>query len=57
MWESIRGTSPGRKVATARRRPVDPPLRLILMDLLVTSCGFVLMVAAVIIAVQSLSLN
>ena len=56
MVESFR-SSPGRNVGATRRRPVDPLLKPILWDLLITTTGFALMVTAVVLAVQGAPLN
>ena len=57
MLDSIRGNRSDRNVDAARRRPADPLLKPIVMDLLITTAGFVLMIVAVVLAVQGLSLN
>ncbi|MGO8915831.1 MAG: hypothetical protein ACLQJR_07985 [Stellaceae bacterium] len=57
MWDGIRAGRPGRSVGDARRRPMDPLLKSIVMDLLITTGGFLLTVVAVVLAVQGLSLN
>ncbi len=56
MVDSIRGSRPEHGFG-ARRHPTDPLLKAIVFDLLVTTGGFVLMVAAVVLAAQGLSLN
>lgn len=56
MFDSIRGSrlEPGLGAA---RRPADPLFKAIALDLLVTTGGFVLVVTAIILAAQGLSLN
>jgi hypothetical protein len=56
MFDSIRG-SRSEHGTGARRLPTDPLLKTIAFDLLVTTGGFALMVAAVVLAAQGLSLN
>ncbi len=58
MLESIRGSRPEPGVgASRRRRPADPLLKAIALDLLITTGGFLLMVVAVVLTAQGLSLN
>lgn len=56
MFDSFRGSRSEPGLGTARR-PTDPLLKAIAIDLLVTTGGFVLMVTAVVLAAQGLSLN
>ena len=56
MVDSFRSSS-GRNVGATRRRALDPLLKPILWDLLVTTTGFALVVTAVVLAVQGASLN
>jgi hypothetical protein len=58
MLDIIRGHRSGRNVVEARRRlPPDPLVKTIVMDVLITTTGFLLMVVAVLLTVQGLSLN
>jgi hypothetical protein len=58
MLGIIRSHRSGQNMSEARgRRPTDPLIKTIVMDLLVTTTGFLLMVGAVLLTVQSLSLN
>jgi hypothetical protein len=47
----------GTKCRKTDRRGTDPLARTIVMDLLITTSGFLLMVVAVLLAVRELSLN
>jgi hypothetical protein len=58
MIEIIRGYRSGRNVGEARRgRPTDPLIKTIVLDVLITTAGFVLMVVAVLLTMHGLSLN
>jgi hypothetical protein len=57
MFETIRGGRSARKARKADRRGADPLARTIVMDLLITTSGFLLMVVAVVLTVEGLSLN
>jgi hypothetical protein len=58
MFETIRGYRSGRNVGEARRRrSTDPLVKTIVMDILITTTGFLLMVVAVLLTMQGLSLN
>jgi hypothetical protein len=58
MIEITRGYRSGRDVGEARgRRPPDPLLKAILMDMLITTTGFVMIVVAVLLTMQCLSLK
>lgn len=57
MFDSLRGSGSKSRLGAVRRHPLDPLLKPIVMDLLITTCGFALMVAAVVLAVQGLPLN
>jgi hypothetical protein len=56
MVDGIRNSSSEHRLGAARRR-TDPLLKAIAFDLLVTTGGFMLIVAAVVLAAQGLSLN
>jgi hypothetical protein len=55
MFETIRGYRSERNVGAAR--PTDPLLKDVVMDVLITTTGFVLLVVAVLLALQGLSVN
>jgi hypothetical protein len=57
MFDAIRGHESGRNIGATRRRPTDPLVKTIVMDILITTTGFVLMVVAVLLTMQGLSLN
>ena len=58
MLDSIRGSwSEPRVDAAHRRQPADPLLKTVALDLLLATGGFLLMVAAVVLTAQGLSLN
>ena len=57
MLDSIRSHKTGRRLGLRRPDDVDPLLKPVLLDLLLTTCGFVAMVAAVVLTVEGLSLN
>jgi hypothetical protein len=57
MFETIRGRQPAPDADQAGRPVADPLARLIVMDLLVITAGFLLMVVAVVMTVEGLSLN
>jgi hypothetical protein len=57
MFESIRGRQPAPNADQASRPAADPLARLIVTDLLVITAGFLLMVVAVVLTVEGLSLN
>lgn len=58
MLDSIRRSEPDSAAGTAgRQQPTDPLLRVIGLDLLLTASGFLLMVVAVVLTAQGLSLN
>jgi hypothetical protein len=58
MLEITRGDRSRRRVDQARRRgPTDPMVKTIVMDMLITTAGFLLMVAAVLLVAQGLSPN
>jgi hypothetical protein len=58
MLEIIRGYGSGRNVGEVRRgRPTDPLVKTIVMDILITTTGFALMVVAVLLTMHGLSLN
>jgi hypothetical protein len=58
MSDSIRDSTPERRVDAAhRRRPADPLFKTVVLDLLITTGGFLLMVVAVVLTAQGLSLN
>jgi hypothetical protein len=57
MFETIRGRQPAPHADQAGRPVADPLARLIVMDLLVITAGFLLMVVAVVMTVEGLSLN
>jgi hypothetical protein len=57
MFDTIRGHESGRTIGATRRRPTDPLVKTIVMDILITTTGFVLMVVAVLLTMQGLSLN
>ncbi len=58
MFETIRGYGLGRTVGEMRRgRPTDPLVKTIVMDILITTTGFALMLVAVLLAVEGLSLS
>ena len=57
MFETIRGGRSARNAGKAERRGADPLARTIVMDLLITTSGFLLMVVAVVLTVEGLSLN
>jgi hypothetical protein len=57
MFETIRGGRSARNAGKADRRGADPLARTIVMDLLITTSGFLLMVVAVVLTVEGLSLN
>jgi hypothetical protein len=57
MFESIRGRQPAPKADEADRSVADPLAKLIVTDLLVITAGFLLMVVAVVLTVEGLSLN
>jgi hypothetical protein len=56
MFDSFRGSRPEPGLGAAPR-PTDPLLKTIALDLLLTTGGFILMVTAVVLAAQGLSLN
>jgi hypothetical protein len=58
MLQIIRGYGSRRSIGEARRRrPTDPLVKTIVMDILTTTTGFVLMVVTVLLTMQGLSLN
>jgi hypothetical protein len=58
MIEITRGYRSGRNVGEARGRPPpDPLVKAILMDVLITTTGFSMMVVAVLLTMQALSLK
>jgi hypothetical protein len=57
MFDNIRSRSPGPRLGVRRRDDMDPLLKSILFDLLITTCGFASIVVAVVLTVQGLSLN
>ncbi|HUC64292.1 MAG TPA: hypothetical protein VMA53_02610 [Stellaceae bacterium] len=57
MFESIRGRQPAPNADEAGRPLADPLAKIIVTDLLVITAGFLLMVVAVILTVEGLSLN
>jgi hypothetical protein len=57
MFDTIRGRESGRNIGATRRRPTDPLVKTIAMDILITTTGFVLVVVAVLFTLQGLSLN
>jgi len=57
MFEIIRGRQPAPNADEAGRPAADPLARIIVMDLLVVTAGFLLMVVAVVMTVEGLSLN
>jgi hypothetical protein len=57
MFDTIRGCESGRNIGATRRRPTDPLVKTIVMDILITTTGFALMVVAVLLTMQGLSLN
>jgi hypothetical protein len=57
MFETIRGRQPAPNADQASRPVADPLARIIVMDLLVITAGFLLMVVAVVMTVEGLSLN
>jgi hypothetical protein len=57
MFETIRGRQPAPNADRARRPLADPLARVIVMDLLIVTTGFLLMVVAVVMTVEGLSLN
>jgi hypothetical protein len=57
MLETIRGYGSRRNVGAARRRPTDPLVKTIVMDVLITTTGFLMVVVAVLLTVQGLSLS
>jgi hypothetical protein len=58
MLDIIRGHGAERNIGEARRRrATDPLVKTIVMDVLITTTGFVLMVIAVLLTMQGLSLN
>jgi hypothetical protein len=57
MFDTIRDRESGRNIGATRRRPTDPLVKTIVMDILITTTGFVLMVVAVLLTMQGLSLN
>ena len=57
MFKTIRGRQPAPDADRADRPVADPLARLIVMDLLVITAGFLLMVVAVVMTVEGLSLN
>jgi hypothetical protein len=54
MFETIRSSGLGE---VRRRRATDPLVKTIVMDILITTTGFALMVVAVLLTVQGLSLS
>ncbi len=56
MFDGLRGMAERRSDA-AGRGAGDPLARTILLDLLITSAGFLMVVVAVVLAVQGLSVN
>ena len=57
MVDDIHSNRTERGFGVRRRQTLDPLLKPILFDLMITTCGFVSMVAAVVLAVHGLSLN
>jgi hypothetical protein len=57
MVESLRGRQPAPSADEADRPVADPLARIIVTDLLVVTAGFLLMVAAVVLTVDGLSLH
>jgi UPF0716 family protein affecting phage T7 exclusion len=57
MFEIIRGSRSAWNADRASRRGADPVARTIVTDLLITTAGFLLMVAAVVLTVDGLSLH
>ncbi|HXY99350.1 MAG TPA: hypothetical protein VEI03_05085 [Stellaceae bacterium] len=58
MLDSIRGSKLDSVAGAARRQqPTDPLLKAIVRDLLIVTGGFLLMVVAVVLTAQGLSLN
>jgi multisubunit Na+/H+ antiporter MnhC subunit len=57
MFETIRGRQPAPNADEAGRHAADPLARIIVMDLLVITAGFLLMVVAVVLTVEGLSLH
>lgn len=54
MFGTMRSGHPGISRGGAYRRPADPLLKTIVLDLLITSGGFVLMAIAVALSVEGL---
>lgn len=57
MFESIRGRQPAPNADQADRPVADPLAKIIVTDLLVVTAGFLLMVVAVVLTVEGLSLH
>lgn len=57
MFETLRGGASKRTFGKSRHEPADPLARTIVMDLLITTAGFLMMVVAVVLSVEGLSLN
>jgi hypothetical protein len=57
MFESIRGRQPAPNADEADRPVADPLAKIIVTDLLVVTAGFLLMVVAVVLTVEGLSLH
>jgi hypothetical protein len=57
MLETIRGYGSRRNAGAARRRPTDPLVKTIVMDVFITTTGFLMVVVAVLLTVQGLSLS
>ncbi|HZB92992.1 MAG TPA: hypothetical protein VE397_16205 [Stellaceae bacterium] len=57
MFDIIRGSRSAQGAGEARRREADPLARTIVMDLLITTAGFLLTVVAVVVAVQEMAVN
>jgi hypothetical protein len=57
MFESIRGRQPAPNADEAVRPVADPLAKIIVTDLLVVTAGFLLMVVAVVLTVEGLSLH
>lgn len=57
MFEIIRYGRSARTAGEERRRGADPLARTIVLDLLITTAGFLLTVIAVVVAVQEMAVN